>query len=358
MRWIPLPVLALLLAPLLAPALGAEEAFRPHVTNARFETASASGDLQAAVRQAGSRGKEPVWVAWAAPMIAGQGYVCCLDRNWKPSACRLESQNHNWGTTNDTRHLAAPDQNVLVLLRLQEGQATRVRHVSENCPLDVGDRRFVWLGSVRPESSVQFLLDLARRTAGGRGSEKGDEIIAALAHHRNANADAALEGLASAPGTEEERETSIFWIGQTRGERGAGFLTRMARTDPDPEIRQKALFSLSQSPAPGAADPIFEAAKADKDPEVRGEALFCLSQSGSPGAGAAILDSIREDPDAETRKKGVFALSQLPKGQGTPLLIRLGRESRDREIRKEALFWLAESDDPAARKFLEEVLDD
>jgi HEAT repeats len=353
MRWIPLPALALLLAP----SLGAEEAFRPNVTNARFETASATGDLQAAVRQAGSRGKEPIWVAWAVPMIAGQGYVCCLDRNWKPSACRLESQNHNWGTTNDTRHLAAPDQNVLVLLRLQEGQATRVRHVSENCPLDAGDRRFVWLGSARPESSVAFLLDLAKRTA-GRGNEKDDEIVAALAHHRNANADAALEILAQAPGTEEERETSIFWIGQTRGERGVGFLTRMGRTDPDPEIRKKALFSLSQSPAPGAADPIFEAAKADKDPEVRGEALFCLSQSGSPGAGAAILEAIREDPNAETRKQGVFALSQLPESQGTPLLIRLGRESRDRDLRKEALFWLAESDDPAARKFLEKVLDD
>jgi HEAT repeats len=357
MRWIPLPALAFFLALLLASSLGAEEAPRPDVTNARFETASAAGDLQAAVRQAGSRGKEPAWVAWAVPMIASQGYVCCLDRNWKPSACRLESQNNSWGTTNDTRHLAGPDQNVLVLLRLQEGQVTRVRNVSENCPLDAGDRRFVWLGSVRPESSVAFLLDLARRTSGGRGNEKDEEIVAALAHHRNANADVALETLASAPGTEEERETPIFWIGQTRGERGAGFLTRVARTDPDPEIRKKALFSLSQSPAPGAADPIFEAAKTDKDPDVRGEALFCLSQSGSPKAGAAILEAIRQDPNVETRRQGVFALSQLPKGQGTSLLIQLGRESRDRDIRKEALFWLAESDDPAAQKFLDEVLD-
>lgn len=352
MRRISLPAVVLLLAS----SLGAEEAPRPNVANARFETASAAGGLQEAVRQAGSRGKEPVWVAWAVPMIARQGYLCCLDRNWKPSTCRLESENSSWGTSTDTQHLARPDQNVLVLLRLQDGQVARVRNVSENCPLDAGDRRFVWLGSARPEESVAFLLDLARRTAGGRGNERNDEVIAALAHHRNANADTALETLASASRPDEEREAPIFWIGQTRGERGAGFLARMARTDPNPEIRNKALFSLSQSPAPGAADPIFEAAKTDKDADVRGEALFCLSQSGSPRAGAAILEAIRSDPDVETRRKGVFALSQLPEGQGTPLLIQLGRESRDREIRKEALFWLAESNDPAAQKFLDAFL--
>jgi len=58
------------------------------------------------------------------------------------------------------------------------------------------------------------------------------------------------------------------------------------------------------------------------------------------------------------RKKGVFALTQLPKGGGVPYLIRLGREGKQREIRKEALFWLAQSDDPAALKYLDKVLND
>jgi hypothetical protein len=36
----------------------------------------------------------------------------------------------------------------------------------------------------------------------------------------------------------------------------------------------------------------------------------------------------------------------------------LGREHRDREIRKQAIFWLAESDDPRAAAFLDQLLED
>jgi HEAT repeat protein len=79
---------------------------------------------------------------------------------------------------------------------------------------------------------------------------------------------------------------------------------------------------------------------------------------GDPKAPEVILQAIEDDPELEVRKKAVFALSQLPKGRGVPLLVRLGGEGRPREIRKEALFWLAQSDDPAALKYLDKVLNE
>ncbi|MFL6260425.1 MAG: hypothetical protein ACJ76Y_11990 [Thermoanaerobaculia bacterium] len=61
----------LLLLGLAVPATGAQA---PQVANARIETASAAGGLEAAVRQAGARAGEPFWIAWSVPMIEGQRY--------------------------------------------------------------------------------------------------------------------------------------------------------------------------------------------------------------------------------------------------------------------------------------------
>lgn len=337
--------LALFLAGILAAAEPA-----PRLTRGRIETASADAGLEAALRREGARSKAPFWVAWSVPMLPGKGYACCLGRDWKPATCQIEGKNQSWGTSSETQHLVQPDQKLFVLLRLQGAKVDRVRMVSENCPLDPGGRRFVWLGAVKPEESVATLRELAR-------TRDDEEALAALAYHRNAAADLALEALASPPHSLELREHALFWIGQTRGRRGVDFLTRVAKSDPEDKVRENALFSLSQSEVPGAVDPILEAARADRSAEVRSHALFCLSQTESPKAADAILEAIRTDPDPETRKQGVFALSQLPDGQGVPLLIQLGRESRDREIRKEAVFWLAESDRPEAQSFLDRLLD-
>ncbi len=88
------------------------------------------------------------------------------------------------------------------------------------------------------------------------------------------------------------REQALFWLGQSRGERGARFLGRVIDADPDEDIREKAIFSLSQSEAPGAADTIIRASREDRSPEVRGEALFWLAQMNDPRSPDAILQAI------------------------------------------------------------------
>jgi hypothetical protein len=329
----------------------------PQVDNARLETASAAGGLEAAVRQAGA-GQEPAWAAWSVPMIAKQRFLCCLEqlgrKNWTQTTCRLEGKNQSWGSTDAVK--APPDQELLVLARVRGRRIEAMRSYSAACGLDAGGRRFVWLGAVKPEESVALLAKVAREAEGRGGPD--EEALAALSHHRNARADDALEELAAAPRSRDMREQALFWIGQSRGERGARFLTRVMTGDPDEDIREKAIFSLSQSEVPGAADAIVRVSREDRSGEVRGEALFWLAQMGDPKAPEVILQAIEDDPELEVRKKAVFALSQLPKGRGVPLLVRLGGEGRPREIRKEALFWLAQSDDPAALKYLDKVLNE
>lgn len=355
--------LALLLG-LAAPALLAQAppaTGAPQVANAQFETASAAAGLEAAVRQAGARGQEPVWVAWSVPMVFNQRYLCCLGqigrKNWTQSTCHLEEKNQSWGSTDIGK--APPDQDLLVLVRLRGQEIEKIRSYSATCSMDADGRRFVWLGGVKPEESVALVAKLARSgETRERSHDFSEDALAALSYHRNARADDVLEDLAAAPHSGKMREHALFWIGQNRGERGARFLTRVVNADPDAEIRKKAIFSLSQSDASGVADAIIGISRNDRSGEVRGEALFWLAQMGDAKAPDAILQAIDRDPEMEVKKKGVFALSQLPKGRGIPLLIRLGREGKPREIRKEALFWLAQSDDPAALQYLDKVLNE
>lgn len=339
---------ALLLLCLTAPLV----AQTPQVDNAKFESGSAAAGLEAALHQAG---KGPVWVAWTVPIVLGEHYNCCWShdgdwKNMKRTACKLEGKNQSWGSSDDEKRPVDP--NLMVLVRLQGGESEKVRGFSLTCPLDAGGLRFVWLGSAKPEESVNLLAKVARRSS----RNLGDEALSTLAFHRNARADEVLEEMASAPNPEKMREQALFWLGQSRGERGARFLTRVIGTDPDEEIRKKAIFSLSQSKVPGAADTLIRTSREDRSGDVRGEALFWLAQMDDPRSPETILQAIRKDPEMEVRKKGVFALTQLDKGRGVPLLVQVGKETKDREIRKEALFWLAQSDDPAALKYLDKVL--
>ncbi|HEX7180289.1 MAG TPA: HEAT repeat domain-containing protein [Thermoanaerobaculia bacterium] len=360
MKSIPIAILMSTLILLLAcPVLPAQTSGEPPVSNARFETLSPAAGLEAALKQARSRDGEPFWVGYSVPMVAGQGRNCCF--TWKkgsdprPSVCLLEGKNNGWGST--SRDEPRPDQRLHVLLRFAGGKVGEIRGFSEDCAVDAGGRRFVWLGAVKPEESVSYLADLARTGQGGNG-DPGEEAMVALAMHRNANADTALEELASPPSSRKTREHALFWLGQTRGERGARFLANVLRDDRDEDIREKAVFSLSQSRVPWAAETIARTGREDRSPGIRGEALFWLAQMDAPEAPETLFQAIEKDPEMEVRKKAVFALSQLKGGKSVSYLVRVGKETRQPEIRKEAFFWLAQSNDPEALKYLDKVLND
>jgi hypothetical protein len=338
-----------------APLAAQQASTQPPISNARIETLAPSGGLTAALQQARSRGGEPLWVGYSVPMVAGQRRLCCFSKGFGAATCRLEGKNQGWGGTD--REQPRADQKLNVLLRFEGGKIDEIRGFSEDCPLDAGGRRFVWLGSVKPEESVAWLAGVAK-TGQGDDDDPPTEAIVSLAMHRNANADTVLEELASASTHRETREQALFWLGQMRGERGARFLADVIRKDTDEEIREKAIFSLSQSEAPWAAETIARIGREDRSEKIRGEALFWLAQMDAPKAPDTILEAIEKDPDLDVRKKAVFALSQLDDGKSVSYLIRVGKETNQREIRKEAYFWLAQSDDPEALKYLDKVLNE
>lgn len=338
---------------LAALAIGSAAAASPPavLTNARIETASGR-DLPAALGgvRAPARGAEPVWVGWSVPLVAGQGEVCCFE-NGHVRGCRLERGNH--GMSINDRGGRADAGELLILVRFVGSRTDEVQAVGDNCLVDAGGRRLIWLEDVAPAASVAYLGGLAQERNADRGAV-GQSLVA-LALHAGREADAVLADFAGPEHPSKLREEAIFWLGNSRGRFGYETVKRLAAIEDDADILEKVAFALSQSPVPEANGTLTQLAQENRIPEVRSQALFWLAQRGDPGAAETILRAIAEDRDADVREQAVFALSQLPDGSGVDALVRLCKTGRP-EIRKQALFWLGQSEDPRAMDIFEDLL--
>jgi HEAT repeat protein len=323
---------------------------QPSVSNAKLQTASASGGLQAAIQAATGGNAGPFWIGYTVPVIPGGGQSCCWSNDAR--GCGLEGQRGAvYGAPAGPVKLEGPT-HFSVLLRIENRAVHKIRAFSVDCPLDAGGLTLQWLTDVRPAESVAVL----ERYALTQSPEKlSDGAIHALAIHARTEAEKSLERLAASQ-TDAHRRSAIFWLANSRGRRGFEVVSRVAREDPSEKVREHAAFALTQSKEPEAIPAIIRMAKEDASVRVRGQALFWLAQKASREASKAITDAIDRDPDTEVKKKAVFALSQLPKDEGVPLLIQVARTNGNPAVRKQAMFWLGQSRDPRALKFFEDVL--
>ncbi len=322
-------------------------AAEPNIVNAKLETRPAAGTLEREFRGILNGADQPVWIGWSAAAIERQGDCCCCGtRN-----CALEGKQHCIGSKTGPVQLEGSAR-IAVMVRAEAKQVGKVQVYSENCELDAGGLRVVWLTGVQPAESVNLLASLATN-----GPETvRDGTILAIAQHDAEAADRTLDRFSGASSPQPIREKAIFWLGAARGARGFPTLQRIVREDPSDQIREKAVFALFVSKTPQSDDAIIEVAHRDSSPHVRGQAFFWLGQKAGKKAEAALAGAIADDPDTEVKKKAVFALSQLPKDRGVPLLIETARTNRNHEVRKQAMFWLGQSQDARALAFFEEVL--
>lgn len=343
---------------LLTPATTAAQA-PPTLTNARVEAVAATRGLAAAFRDLGSRGSDPAWIGYAAPIVEGDHQMCC----WSDAAgrgdgccagCRLEpgtpDQSVTIVSTMRPVRLEGPSA-LIVLYRVERGVVGKIRTFSEDCPLDAGGRAVYWLTSVAPADSVAWLGTFLS------GDEKlASSAIGAIAMHRDQAADRELERIAAPGQPERLREKAAFWMGNARGRQGFETLRHLVKGDASDGFRKRGAFALSQSKETDAVAALIDLARTDASHAVRGEALFWLAQKAGKLAAGTITDAIANDPETDVKRRAVFALTQLPKDEGVPLLIQVARTNRNPEVRKQAMFWLGQSKDPRALGFFEEIL--
>jgi len=340
-----------------------------NIINAKLQTRAVSGTLAETVRSLQAQADSPEWLGYSVAEIAGDRTMCCgnySDGDYRCGTCRLEHEGDNFISKNNgkdarpsggTVHLEGSRQ-LLVLVRLENKQVTKIRQASEDCMLDAGGLSFVWLTGVKATESVALLSDFVRNnTLEGHGEHQiGQGALSAIAMHDDPSADRAFASFVAPDQPEALRKHASFWLGAARGKAGFPLLQKMAKSDPSTEVRSQVAFALSVSHEPEALPEMIRMAKDDESTHVRGQALFWLAHKAGERAISTIQGAIENDPDTEVKKKAVFALSQLPKDEGVPKLIEVAKNNHNREVRKQAMFWLGQSNDPRALAFFEEIL--
>ena len=330
-------------------SVGALLGQQPRIENARLETRPVSGGLDATLRAILAAQSSPAWVGYAEPIIPGDRQLCCWNDNER--GCFLEPHSNNQTATlpaNQTLKLEGPTE-VVILYRIENHQAGKIRSSTPECTLDAGGLPFIWLTGAAPAESIRYLQSAAQSQVRGATS--------AIALHADPAADRALDQLAAPAETERVRREAIFWLGSARGKPGFETVSRILHEDSNDKIREHAIFALTLSKEPEAMNTVARTAHDDKSPRVRGQALFWLAQKAAQKiAQAAITDAIANDPETEVKKRAVFALTQMPSGEGVPLLIQIARTNQNAAVRKQAMFWLGQSKDPRALAYIEEVL--
>jgi hypothetical protein len=351
------PALAAQASPAASPLTGV-----PRVENAKLETRAVGSTLEATIRELTGKSEKPAWVGYSVDEIAGERGVCC-NNNWTDGncgTCRLESDSRgtNGTTYSEGSVKLEGSQQLAVLIRLEARQATKIRIASADCTLDPGGLTLVWLTGVKPSESVALLTTYVR---GSDFEDRGDHGLAhgaltAIALHKDASADSALDSFVKPEASEGLRRQAAFWMGVARGQSGLVALQRLAKSDPSSDVRAHVAFALSVSHEPAALDEMIRMAHDDASSHVRGQALFWLAQKAGKKAVGTITGAIENDPDTDVKKKAVFALSQLPRDEGVPKLIEVAQTNRNPAVRKQAMFWLGQSNDPRALQFFEKVL--
>ncbi|MDO8834368.1 MAG: HEAT repeat domain-containing protein [Vicinamibacterales bacterium] len=347
------------LAVWLLAAASAPAAAQSHIVNGSVTTQTAGGSLGADLAAIAARERGVVWVGYAVPANKAGQEACC--REYRGNApvsecCRLErGADHTVRTGTDSgKARLEPSTDLGVFIRFEAGVFSRAAAFSQDCEIDAGGKRVVWLTGVKPADSLVWLA--AQATKDAADTRGRDGVIMAVAFHADSAADRALERLALSGPSRKVQQSAAFWMGAARDAAGFAGLKRVLTQVTDTKLREHVVFAVSVSKEAGALDLLLDLARNDRQPQVRGQALFWLGQKAGARVADTIVSALQNDPDTEVKKRAVFALSQLPKDEGIPKLIDIARTNKNPEVRKQAMFWLGQSKDPRALTFFEAVL--
>jgi hypothetical protein len=331
---------------------------QPRVVNGQWASRPAASGIERELRSLLAARGGPAWAGFSVPLVEGDHRMCCNYDSGCCGGCALEGREggNTVKASNPGPARLETGNEMFVLFRIENGEFKKIRMFTPDCELDAGGLPFHWFTGVRPPDSIALLSSLAARGEEQAQRQLADSAVAAIAMHRDPEADRALENFVTPGQPESLREHTAFWLGNARGKRGYLALRRMLQDDPSEKVREKVVFALTQSKEPEALETLFQTARTDRSAHVRGQTLFWIAQKAGKKAAAAITEAIENDPETDVKKRAVFALSQLPKDEGVPLLIQVAKTNKNPAVRKQAMFWLGQTGDARALAFFEEVL--
>ena len=123
-------------------------------------------------------------------------------------------------------------------------------------------------------------------------------------------------------------------------------------------LAEHATTALGLLPEPEAAHALeqYLAAAGNLPQRVRRAAAVALGQLHAQQAIPILTRLLKDDPDPKVREDCVYALSLSKPGTAVLLDIANRKLPSDAKMREKAVFWLARSEDPEARRYIETVL--
>lgn len=255
---------------------------QPRVSNGQVQVQPVSGSLERAIGDLAARATQPTWIGYAVPSANPDGQMCCWNDGTNVT-CSLEPG--ATPTATGPPVMSAPvrldsGDVFFVLYRVEQGQISRIRTFSEECPLDAGGLTIHWLTGVNARESVSLLSAHAtsstRRTA--------DAALAAMSMHADTSALEALARFARSADSMHVRGQALFWLAQRAGQKAIGAITEAIEKDPETEVKRRAVFALSQLPKDDGVPLLINVARTNANPAVRKQAIFWLGQSKDPRA--------------------------------------------------------------------------
>ncbi len=134
---------------------------QPAVTNAKFETQAFSGNLNDVIRSGA-----PHWFGYAVK-TAPRGEDGCCWGNGNGYGCGLEGRSSGAVPANSNPkpiELEGPSE-LGILIRVENGVASKIQVYSLRCPLDAGGLPFTWLTGVSADASLHYLESQASSSA-------------------------------------------------------------------------------------------------------------------------------------------------------------------------------------------------
>jgi HEAT repeat protein len=349
----------------------------PQIQNGRVETRHGTSIDREIAAASPAGATEPSWVAWRAPMVAGDRDMCSWfsDRLGTTRGMFIDdgvvymSTDGIANPSTNRPQIAAPKgpipleagTGVVVLARLVGGRVERLRTAGDDCPMDAGGRSVYWLDAVTPAESLRFLTAAAQAGPTDRSPMDADRRVAetavrAIGYHRDAAADAALDRIAAEHRDAAIRRQAASTLTSLRGAHGVATVTKLLASAKDTEERRALTSALGQS-RDASAVPSLRSLIGDADANVRSEAVYYFIQRGGIAVVPDALKAVATDKSDAVRRRAVSAIGRLPADAGVPQLLEIAKaSSTDAVSRKEAVNALSQSKDPRAVAFMEEIL--
>src|SRR6185503_6487222 len=344
-----------------ASSLSAQQA-APQIQNGKIETRRAAAIDREIAAASPTNSSDPAWVAWRAPMVAGDRDMCSWysDRFTTMRGMYMD-EGSVFVTTNGVSEpqrqpIAQPKgpipleggTNLVILARVIGGRVERLRTVGDDCPMDAGGRTVVWLEGVTPAESVRFLASLGDVGPTDRTMYENDRTVAqsavrAIGYHQDAAADAALDRIATNHRDANVRRQAASTLTSMRGAHGVATVVRLLSSATNTEDRRSLTSALGQS-RDASVVPALRNLLNDPDADVRSDAVYYFIQRGGVAVVPDALKAATTDKADAVRRRAVSSIGRLPSDAGVPHLLDIASaSSTDAVMRKEAVSQLSQS---------------